>query len=245
VREKDPKATIIAPATSGFPWEFLETFFKAGALEFLDGVSVHPYRDYRQGPETASKDYAKLRELIDRYAPAEKKGRLPILSGEWGYATHEKGVSLEMQAAFAVRQQLANLLCRVPLSIWYDWKNDGADKAEREHNFGTVMTDLQPKPAYEALKVFARELNGYGVAERLPLPDQSEFMVVCTNNAGAKKLVAWTTGQPHASKLRVSVSGDKSLKGISGKGEALQLVPVDGQVNLQLEALPKYIALEE
>ena len=245
LREQDPEATIIAPATSGFPWEFLEAFFRAGALEFLDGVSVHPYRDYRQGPETAGKDYAQLRELIDRYAPAGKKGRLPILSGEWGYATHDKGLSPETQAAFAVRQQLANLLYRVPLSIWYDWKNDGTDKAEREHHFGTVLHDLQPKPAYEALKVFTRELAGYRVAERLPLPDQAEFMVVCTNSTGAKKLVAWTTAQPRSSKLRISAAYAKTLKGMSGKGEVFQPVLTDGQLNLELEALPKYISLGE
>jgi hypothetical protein len=245
VRKEDPKATIIGPATSGFPWEFLESFFQAGALEFLDGVSVHPYRDYRQGPETAAKDYARLREMIDRYAPAGRKGRLPILSGEWGYATHTKGVSPETQAAFAVRQQLSNLLYRVPLSIWYDWKNDGTDKAEREHNFGTVTHDLQPKPAYEALKVFTRELAGYRVAERLPLPDQAEFMVVCTNNAGVKKLVAWTTGRPRSSKLRVAASGEQALKGLSGRGDAFQPVTAGGQLNVELEALPQYITLAE
>ena len=245
MRAEDPKATIVAPATSGFPWDFLETFFAAGALEFLDGVSVHPYRDYRQGPETAAKDYGRLRELIDRYAPAEKKGRLPILSGEWGYATHDKGVSLETQAAFAVRQQLSNLLYRVPLSIWYDWKDDGSDKTEREHNFGTVTHDLLPKPAYEAIKVLTRELSGYRVAERLPLPDQGEYMLICTNAAGAKKLVAWTTAQPRASKLRIAASGAKTLEAVSGKGAPFRAAIIDGQLPLELEALPKYLTLDD
>lgn len=151
IREADPDATIIGPATSGFPWEFLEAFFKSGALEYLDAVSVHPYCDYKKPPESAGADYAKLRELIERHAPAAKKNKVPILSGEWGYATHTKGLSLETQAAFAARQQLANLLNGVPLSIWYDWKNDGNDPNEREHNFGTVLPDLKPKPAYVAI----------------------------------------------------------------------------------------------
>ena len=152
IREADPQATIIGPATSGFPWEFLETVFKSGALEFLDGVSVHPYRNPSKPPETAEADYVKLRELIDRYAPAAKKGRLPILSGEWGYSSNTKGVSLETQAAFAARQQLANLMNGIPLSIWYDWKNDGDDPKEGEHNFGTVQPDLKPKPPISRFK---------------------------------------------------------------------------------------------
>ena len=122
IRQADPGATIIGPASSGFPWEFLETFLKSGVLEYVDAVSVHPYRDKKRGPETAVADYQRLRQLIDRYAPAAKKETIPILSGEWGYSSHAKGISVETQAAFAVRQQLINLLSGVPLSIWYDWK---------------------------------------------------------------------------------------------------------------------------
>jgi hypothetical protein len=127
IRAIDPEATIVGPASSGFPWDFLETFLKSGILEYLDAVSVHPYREYRRGPETAAADYEKLRQLIDRYAPTARRGKIPILSGEWGYASHTRGVTLETRAAFAARQQLANLLNGVPLSIWYDWKNDGED----------------------------------------------------------------------------------------------------------------------
>jgi len=108
IREADPNAIVVGPATSEVPVPFLEEFFKSGVLEHLDAVSVHPYRNYSKPPETAVDDYKKLRALIERYAPAAKKN-MPILSGEWGYASHTKGVSLEMQANFIVRQQLANL----------------------------------------------------------------------------------------------------------------------------------------
>ncbi len=64
IRNADPSATIVAPASSGFPWEFLETLFQAGALKYLDAVSVHPYRSPKQPPETAAADYRRLRALI-------------------------------------------------------------------------------------------------------------------------------------------------------------------------------------
>ncbi|HEY4415646.1 MAG TPA: cellulase family glycosylhydrolase, partial [Verrucomicrobiae bacterium] len=99
VRAADPDSTIIAPASSSFPWEFMEVLFKAGALDYLDAVSVHPYRGGNQGPETAKADYDKLHALIDRYAPAARRGHIPIISGEWGYSTCVKGVSLDTQAA--------------------------------------------------------------------------------------------------------------------------------------------------
>ncbi len=197
LREADPQATIIGPATSGFPWEFLETVLKSGALEYLDGVSVHPYRNPSKPPETVEADYAKLRELIDRYAPAAKKGRLPILSGEWGYSSNTKGVSLEAQAAFAVRQQLANLMNGIPLSIWYDWMNDGDDPKENEHNFGTVLPDLKPKPAYLAIRNLTRELSGYRAETQLGLTNKEDFVLVLVNGKGERKIAAWTMGPPH------------------------------------------------
>ena len=66
-------------------------------LEFLDGVCVRPYRDPNQPPETAAADYKRLRELLDRCAPESKRGKIPILSGEWGNASNIKGVSLETE----------------------------------------------------------------------------------------------------------------------------------------------------
>ena len=84
IRETEPSATIIAPAMSGFDWKYMENFLQSGVLEFLDGVSVHPYRAPNQPPETAAADYTRLRELIDRCAPESKRGKIPILSGEWG-----------------------------------------------------------------------------------------------------------------------------------------------------------------
>jgi hypothetical protein len=221
IRQADPQATIVAPATSGFPWEFLESFVKSGALEFLDGVTVHPYRDHSKPPETAGSDYERLRQLIERYAPEAKKGRIPILCGEWGYSSHQDGVSLETQATFAARQQLSNLLKGVPLSVWYDWKNDGDDPKENEHNFGTVWPDLKPKPAYLAIQTLIRELSGYRVAHLLTLPSEKDFALVCTNGTGQAKLAAWTMAEPHST----TISND--LNNLS--------------IVLQLGPLPQYV----
>lgn len=223
IRGAEPQATIVGPASSGFPWEYLETFLKSGVLEYLDAISVHPYRNPKQPPETASGDYKKLRDLIARYAPASKTN-MPILSGEWGYSTHAKGVGLETQADFAARQQLSNLLNGVPLSIWYDWKNDGDDPAENEHNFGTVMPDLKPKPAYLAIQKLIHELAGYHVQQRVPTSDASDYVLLFANAAGDRKLAVWTTGTLHSAPIAVS------------SGAAAQFANV-----LQLTPSPQYI----
>jgi len=243
VRAADPRATIIAPAISGFDPRFMEKFLASGVLDFLDGVSVHPYRDYKKPPESGAADYDKLRALIERHAPASKKGALPILSGEWGYATHERGLSLETQAAFAARQQLGNLLHGVPLSIWYDWKNDGPDPKEREHNFGLMFPDLKPKPAYVAVQTLSRELAGFRITARQATANDDDFVIVLANNAKETKLAAWTTGQPHAVTLALQARGGERFRLVRGDGVLFEKVAENGQLVLDLTALPQYLAL--
>ena len=243
MRAVDPEATIVAPASSGFPWDFLEELFKSGALEGLDAVSVHPYRNYKQGPETAAEDYARLRALIAQYAPPGRK-QIPILSGEWGYATHVKGgVSLETQAAFIARQQLANLLNGVPLSIWYDWKNDGLDPKETEHNFGTVTPDLKPKPAYLAIQTLARELAGYRIARRHSVSNDQDYVLLLVNGDGAFKLAAWTLGEPHTISLDLGNASAVEIPVVSGDGNAGKVSIQNGRFNLELSSTPKYVTL--
>ena len=243
VRAADPKATIIAPASSGFPSVFMDRFLASGVLKYLDGVSVHPYRDYKKSPETAAADYAKLRTLIDRYALGAKKGKMPILSGEWGYATHDRGLSLETQAAFAARQQLANLLNHVPLSIWYDWQNDGGDPKEREHNFGVVFGDLKPKPAYIALQTMTRELSGFRIVERHSTGCEEDYVLVLRNRIGTSKLAAWTTGQSHSVtlKLRGRAGKETTFRLVRSTGEVSGLPASGGRLVLDLTAAPCYV----
>jgi polysaccharide biosynthesis protein PslG len=222
IRAAEPSATIIAPAMSGFDWKYMEYFLQSGVLEFLDGVSVHPYRSPDRPPETAAADYKKLRELIDRYAPALKRGKIPILSGEWGYASNTKGVSLETQAAFAVRQQLSNLLSGIPLSIWYDWKNDGRDPDDGEQNFGTVSDDLEPKPAYTALKTMTDELSGYRLQKRWDGLAETDFALMFVNQSGARKAAAWTLAEPHRVLLKA----------------------LGSEISVELGPLPQYVVLK-
>ena len=243
IREADPQAAIIGPASAGFPWEFLETFLKSGVLEYLDAVSVHPYRNPQTPPETAAADYQKLRTIIERYAPPAKKGQIPILSGEWGYSTFKRGVSLETQAAFAARQQLSNLLNGVPLSIWYDWKNDGPDPNENEHNFGTVLPDLKPKPAYVAIQTLTREFTGYRIVRRLDLPGEKDYVLLCTNDAGQQKLAAWTLGDPHPVSLEITLKGNTVPTAVTSKGESATPKIDTDRLVLDLVSAPQYITL--
>jgi polysaccharide biosynthesis protein PslG len=240
VRAADPDATVVAPASSEVPPAFLEPLFAAGVLADLDAVSVHPYRPNDRPPETAAEDYRQLRRLIERHAPEAKKD-LPILSGEWGYASDRKGVAPETQAAYLARMQLANLLAGVNLSIWYDWKDDGPDPAEREHNFGTVRQDLEPKPAYLAARTLTRELAGYRIARRLDAGGEKDYVLLLRNEAGRRKLAAWTLGEPHAVTLDGDLVPAGKLTGTTVTGDSFTPKLADKKLVLDLTAGPRYV----
>ncbi len=243
VHAADPHATILAPAASGVPLPFLDAFCASGVLADLDAISVHPYRGYHRPPETAADDYRKLRALIERHAPAAKK-QMPIVSGEWGYATHERGIKPVVQAAFLVRQQLANLLDGVPISIWYDWKNDGTDPNEIEHNFGIVDHDLRPKPAYLAAQTLSRELAGFRIARRLKTESNRDYLLLLRNSAGQEKLAAWTTGSPHSIEVDLPLLPGRPLSAVTLTGDTFTLRLENGKLHLRLRTEPCYIEVK-
>jgi hypothetical protein len=241
IRKADSQATIVAPASYGFDWPFLETFLNSGVLAYLDGVSVHPYRSPEKYPETVATDYQRLHELIARCEPAGRK--IPIISGEWGYPSNTKGVSLQTQSDFIARQQLFNLFSGVPVSIWYDWGNDGKNPDDKEHNFGTVTYDLKPKPAYVAIQTLTRELSGYSISGRYDTGNQADFALVLTNAEGAVKMAAWTLSKPHRVTLGLESASMKKLSWINGNNESGTVEIEENNFTSELNGTPKYITL--
>lgn len=239
VKAADPSGMLVAPATSGIPMEWLEECFKKGLLKWIDAITVHPYRPHN--PETVMGDYAKLRELIKKYAPQGKE--IPVISGEWGYSLinwDKKPLSEEQQAQYLVRMYLINLYQNIPVNIWYDWKDDGLDPNEREHHFGTVTNDLKPKMAYLAAKTLAHNLKGYSIDKRIELADEKDF-VFNLKNENYKAIVLWTSGQDHEVKLPIqagkgviiNMTGDK--KDISWDGDGLKIT---------LTQSPRYLKID-
>lgn len=197
IRAAAPGEAIIGPATSGIDLPFLKSCFERGLLEWWDGVSVHPYR--QSAPETAHTEYESLRRLIAGHAPRGRE--IPILAAEWGYSTAWKGFSDAKQAEFAVRQMLGNLAEGVPLTIWYDWRDDGDDPNEGEHRFGLVRrpfreaADLpfEPKPSWTAIHALATRLDGFRFNKRLWIPERNrpdrEAEVLLFSNKDRQQLV--------------------------------------------------------
>jgi hypothetical protein len=201
-REQVPNEKLIGPATSGVDFEFLDTCFKAGLLDYWSAVSVHPYR--RGNPETAARDYRRLRQMINRYTSSRNVDEVPIIAGEWGYSASWPGLSKEKQGELLARSWLTNLSNGVPLSIWFDWRDDGIDPREDEHHFGTVshqyypgrQQSYDPKPAYLAAKTIATFFAGHTFERRLQVGGPNDYLLMFRRGE-QRCLAAWTTERPH------------------------------------------------
>lgn len=198
IHDAVPSAAVIGPATSGIDQRFISGCFERGTLDGWAAVSVHPYR--QTSPEGASSEYRDLRQLIRKYAPAGRE--IPILSGEWGYSAAWNGYNEDLQGVMLARQFLTNLSNGIPLSIWYDWKDDGTDPKEPEHHFGTVghpeTKDGKPyfrlKPAYLAARTLTNTLKGYHFSKRLAFGSAEDHVLLFEN--GSKQIVAcWTEAE--------------------------------------------------
>lgn len=189
VKEEDPEALVLAPATSTIDLRFLEGCFRRGLLESIDVVTIHPYRG--AGPETMERELVELRALMARCG-----GRLlPIANGEWGYSA--VNVPLQTQADYLARQALFGLSMGFAFNIWYDWRDDGLDPKEPEHHFGSVYRDLAPKPASIAMKALAETLAGFAFVTRLPIA-QGDAVALLFARGAEERVAAWSTGGERA-----------------------------------------------
>lgn len=246
IRAAAPKELYVGPATSTIDFAFLESCFKAGLLEFWDAVSVHPYR--QTDPETVEEEYRRLRLLIAKHAP---KGRaIPILSGEWGYSAGWSGMDETKQGRMLAREILVNLANDIPISIWYDWHDDGVDPKEPEHHFGTVRNPYragekdvyEPMPAYLAARALATALRGCRFNKRLWTGSPDDYVLLFANGPDVR-IAAWTRSREPKT-VRIAASPGRFAV-TSHVGQRLPTIDADSTgLSIRLTDAPIYLAPE-
>ncbi len=200
IRQRDPAATVLAGAVtsqgieSGFALRLLEN----GLMQSVDGLSLHPYvhcRGWRRNTPEAWIDWmAEVDKELTRAA-----GRpVPLYLTEMAWPSHQGacGIDESLQAAYLARAFfLARTLPNIKGMWWYDFRNDGTDKTEREHNFGLVRQDFTPKPAYRVLTAVSDIVANYRFIGR---DENSDGDVVALRFARGEDelLVAWSAGKP-------------------------------------------------
>lgn len=243
IKKYDKSGVVVAPAISGISdtsLEWLKQLFKnEKVVADLDAISVHPYRNTK--PETTLEEYDKLKGIIDKYGHKD----LPIISGEWGYPVNTKTenvtITEQKQAEFLVRMFLINASQHIPVSIWYDWRNDGLDPDNNQHNFGLLTYEYKPKQSYFALVNFSRVLKGYQFDKRLEYAQPNDYVLKFINNKGKQILVFWTTESTHYMTINFP-SGKGKL--ISMMGETQSVKWNQKQIVLKFSSAPNYLIID-
>ncbi|MHC5055230.1 MAG: cellulase family glycosylhydrolase [Planctomycetota bacterium] len=248
----DPDCFVVAGSVSNY-WEpsyrWTESCFRKGILKTgIRGWSVHPYGV--KTPEEFAVGHGRTRELLEKYGAKD----LPLVDTERGFAVKEraegwsggsKDRALEFQAWNFVRQFLVDQLCDVRLTIWYEW--DGEE-------FGLVHDD-RARPVYAACRTMLVQLDGYRVVRRLESDSDLDYAVLMRNEAGDRKLVAWTAPPPGGSpdeavehEAAIGAAGPDgglpaTLEGFRLLGEAESVAVGGDSVRLVLSGAPRYVVI--
>jgi hypothetical protein len=238
IKAAAPDEIYVGPALAGTGTDWLEPCYKSGLLEYWDAVTVHPYGE--TNPET--RNFAPMQQMIDRYTPPGK--HIPLCTGEWGFTSAH--VSAQTQGKYLAREFLNNLSQHIPLSIWYDWHDDGTDPHNGEHRFGTVAHEyhagrdpvFDPKPAYHAAQTLTHQLEGFSFAMQVKLPKPEDYLLLFSD--GDKiRAAAWTTAKDSHTVELPAAAGRFTVTSVFG--ERLPDADSTNALTLELTDGPKYL----
>ena len=246
IRQAAPDELIMGPALFGADLNFMEVSAQKGVVPYWSGITIHPYR--RTGPESYGSDYNQIQQLIKKYASPNQQ--IGVICGESGFSTAWQGIDDSTQGKYLARLFLFDVMSGSPLTIWYDWHDDGKDPHDQESNFGIVHFDYRPgvtqaydpKLAYKAALTYSHELAGFRFKERLKTASANDFVLSFTKDA-AKCLVAWTTSPTsHETKIPAP-NGVYTVTDYDGNKET-DIRSSSGVLALKIDGGPKYLERE-
>jgi hypothetical protein len=158
-----------------------------------------------------------------------------------------EGMNDELQGELLARQWLINVACNIPLSIWYDWHDDGPSPTDPEAHCGMVeypyLKDqnpvYKPKPAYWAARTLTEVLKGYRFEKTLPASRPGDY-VLAFRQGRRVRLAAWSVASSPGT-ASIPVKEGPCLV-IGHKGERRETLPAaNGKVSMHLSSAPQYL----
>jgi hypothetical protein len=238
VKAAYPNVKVVGGATADIPMQWLETLFSLGGLDYMDALSIHPYR-YPRTPEGMVDELNKLDELVKKYNHGKSK---PIWISEMGWPTQlsGSGVDEKTQSEYLVRSHVLAMASGVEKFFWYDFMNDGTNASYNEDNFGIIRNKSDakgmyaPKPAYVSYSVMTRQLTGAQFI-RKDSTDKNIYSYLY-RKSGEDIRAVWSLA-PMDVTLKTSVP----ITVTDLMGNDRTYVPYNGEVYLSLTGEPVYI----
>ncbi|NOY80228.1 MAG: hypothetical protein GXP31_04395 [Kiritimatiellaeota bacterium] len=177
LRRVFPGGKVMSMGLGGVHKKWLDAFVRAGGMELIDVLSIHP-GCHPRAPEfwKGWRGWVFRPQVLDAAKAAREHGGKEVWITE-AYAPTppgRSGLDLRTAADYLVRTYVCALALGVKVIEWYQFQ-DGVWYAQRprpddvEYNFGIVYTDLTPKPAYIAYGVMTERLEGATYRGRMDL----------------------------------------------------------------------------
>jgi hypothetical protein len=158
----NPNVPVLAGALSFADRPFLDALYADGIKGYYDGISVHPYNEWR-APGDMWQDQWKKYTLIPglnwiREGMLAQGDSSPVWITEFGWTSCPVGadrwcVGEANQAQYLYDSfPLIDQLGFIQSAIVYNLRNKGTDPNSQEDNFGLVRQDYSLKPSYGAVK---------------------------------------------------------------------------------------------
>lgn len=221
VKAVDPDLPVIGPAVANLNTDWLENTFRLGALDYLDGIVLHPY-SYPVSAEALDETLTRIDALVREYNDGES---IPLWITEhgWPTGTNARAVDEQTQAANIAKSAVITALHDVERYYVYDLVNDGVDAGDTEQNFGLLhaandpLGAYTPKPAFVSYSTAADILAGAHSATR----DTSiaDLWNVGFETPGGAVRALWSTS-PRA--ISVALQGDVTVTDMYGSSRVVQ-----------------------
>lgn len=164
IKRERPDVTVVGVSAAGLPMPYLERIFAAGGLDFMDAVSVHPYRT-SSTPEGLEAQISQLNALIARYNHSGRPKPVWVTEIGWGtrqsQAEGDLAIDENTQARFLVRAFVLLLSAKVDQAYWYLLRDYDAFAT-----MGIVRANGDAKPASHAMAALLDRLQGATFAGR-------------------------------------------------------------------------------
>lgn len=250
IRANQRPMVILAGAVTsqGMDLGFADRLVESGILNYVDGLSLHPYVHCRSDERNTPENWiAWLRRINEDLKDKSKnKTAVPLYLTEMGWPSNEGrcGGNEKIQAAFLARSFfLAQTVPNIKGMWWNGLLNDGPDNTDPEQNFGLLNQDLSIKQAYLTLKAISPTLHEFRYDVEKSREIDSQYLLRFARGSD-QIMVAWTAGYPRSIKIdATSVLGgnvhyidtrepqkglvDSGIPWICNEGRCSAQVPID------------------
>ena len=247
---------------------FVNPIIKKGGANFMDGFAMHTYvSPYTPEEGYATKGHSFLEQVsvqslwphykkMSKQITAEKSEPVDVWITEMGWhladsfkTSNGENIIIDelRQAAYATRLFLLSRRYDATQCVYlYDFQDDGTNRKEREHNFGTIRADYSPKAAYVAIAVLSYLLADKPFTGSIQDTPRTK---VFGYGKGKDRVIAFWSVNHYADPVNEKASNItldlkcKKIKLTNWQGQSAILKSEEGKFSLPITETPSFIRI--